>query len=203
MQRAQTDASKAIAQHVTERLSGRPIVLIGMMGAGKTTVGRRVAARLGLNFVDSDAEIERAANMTIPEIFETHGEEDFRTGEARVIARLLKDGQSVIGTGGGAFINPDTRALIAENAISVWLKADLDLLFERVSRRSNRPLLKTSDPKKTLKELIDRRYPVYALADITVVSRDEPHDLIAADVIAAVDAFLSPDAAKDDTADAR
>jgi len=131
------------------RLGGRPIVLIGMMGAGKTTVGRRLAARLGRHFLDSDEEVEKAANMTIPDIFATHGEADFRAGEARVIARLLRDENIVLGTGGGAFINPGTRELIKAGAVPVWIKAEIDLLFARVSRPANRPLLKTTNPPAT------------------------------------------------------
>jgi shikimate kinase len=172
-------------------LGHRPIVLIGMMGAGKTTVGRRLAAKLGRRFVDSDEEVEKAAGMTIEEIFAAHGEADFRAGEVKVIARLLKDDSIVLGTGGGAFINPDTRALVKSTAVSVWIKADFELLFQRVSRRSNRPLLKTANPRETLQKLIDVRYPVYAEADITIVSRDVPQDQVAAEVIDAVVAYLS------------
>ena len=171
-------------------LGGRPIVLIGMMGAGKTTVGRRLAARLGRRFVDSDEEVEKAANMTIPEIFAAHGEADFRAGEARVIARILREPDIVLGTGGGAFINPETRALIKTDALSVWIKADFDLLFSRVSRRSNRPLLKTANPRETLQNLIDVRYPIYAEADVTVMSREAPQDQVAADIVAAMLAHL-------------
>ena len=177
---------------LAERLAGRPIVLVGMMGAGKTTVGRRLATRLGRHFVDSDEEVEKAANMTIPEIFAAHGEADFRAGEARVIARLLRDEGVVLGTGGGAFINPETRALIKAGAVSVWIKAELDLLFQRVSRRSNRPLLKTDNPRETLRALIEARYPVYAEADITVVSRDVPQDQVAGDIVEALLAHLDP-----------
>lgn len=164
----------------------RPIVLIGMMGAGKTTVGRRLAAKLGRRFVDSDEEVEKAAGMTIEEIFTAHGEADFRAGEVKVIARLLKDESIVLGTGGGAFINAETRALVKETALSVWIKADFDLLFQRVSRRSNRPLLKTANPRETLQKLIEARYPIYAEADITVVSRDVPQDQVASELIEAL-----------------
>ncbi|HVY51680.1 MAG TPA: shikimate kinase [Devosia sp.] len=167
-------------------LAGRPLVLVGMMGAGKTTVGRRLATRLGRHFVDSDEEVEKAAGMSIEDIFATHGEADFRAGEVRVIARLLKDRDLVLGTGGGAFINPETRSLIKESAVSVWIKADFELLFARVQRRSNRPLLKTANPRQTLKELIDKRYPIYAEADVTVESADVPQDQVASDVIAAL-----------------
>jgi shikimate kinase len=171
-------------------LGGRPIVLVGMMGAGKTTVGRRLAARLGRHFVDSDEEVEKAAGMTIEDIFASHGEADFRAGEVRVIARLLKDHDLVLGTGGGAFMNADTRALVKSSAVSVWIKADFELLFARVQRRSNRPLLKTANPRQTLQDLIDRRYPTYAEADVTVVSTDVPQDQVAGEVIEALLAHL-------------
>ena len=167
-------------------LAGRPLVLVGMMGAGKTTVGRRLAARLGRHFVDSDEEVEKAAGMTIEDIFAAHGEADFRAGEVRVIARLLKDADLVLGTGGGAFVNAETRALVKSAAVSVWIKADFDLLFQRVQRRSNRPLLKTANPRQTLQDLIDKRYPIYAEADVTVVSKDVPQDQVATEVIDAV-----------------
>ena len=172
-------------------IGDRPIVLIGMMGAGKTTVGRRLAARLGRHFVDSDEEVEKAAGMSIEDIFAAHGEADFRAGEVKVIARLLKDHNIVLGTGGGAFINAETRALVKEAAISVWIKADFELLFQRVSRRSNRPLLKTANPRETLQKLIEARYPIYAEADVTIVSRDVPQDQVASEVIEAVLAHLS------------
>jgi shikimate kinase len=168
------------------RIGQRPIVLVGMMGAGKTTVGRRLATRLGRHFVDSDEEVERAANMTIPDIFAAHGEADFRAGEARVIARLLRDNDIVLGTGGGAFINPETRELIKAGSISVWIRAELDLLFHRVARRSNRPLLKTANPRETLKGLIEARYPIYAEAHVTVESRDVPQDQVAEDIVEAL-----------------
>ena len=171
-------------------MAGRPIVLVGMMGAGKTTVGRRLAARLGRHFVDSDEEVEKAAGMSIEDIFKAHGEADFRQGEVRVIARLLKDSDLVLGTGGGAFMNTETRALVKECAVSVWIKADFELLFQRVQRRSNRPLLKTANPRQTLKDLIDKRYPTYAEADVTVVSKDVPQDQVAGEVIEAVLAHL-------------
>jgi shikimate kinase len=167
-------------------LGGRPLVLVGMMGAGKTTVGRRLAARLGRHFVDSDEEIEKAAGMTIEDIFATRGEAEFRTGEVRVIARLLKDRDLVLGTGGGAFMNAETRALVRSSAVSVWIKADFELLFQRVQRRSNRPLLKTANPRQTLQDLIDKRYPIYAEADVTVVSTDVPQDQVATEVMDAV-----------------
>ena len=193
-----TDGSLAGATREARReellalLGHRPIVLVGMMGAGKTTVGRRLAARLGRHFVDSDEEVEKAAGMTIAEIFAAHGEGDFRAGEARVVARLLRDPDIVLGTGGGAFINPETRDLIKAGSVSVWIKAELDLLFARVSRRSNRPLLKTANPRETLKSLIETRYPIYAQADITVLTRDVPQDQVASDIVAAIIAYLAP-----------
>ncbi|MDB5596888.1 MAG: hypothetical protein JWM36_3849 [Hyphomicrobiales bacterium] len=166
----------ARAINLVRRLGGRSIVLVGIMGSGKTSVGRRLAARLGLDFVDADAAIETAARMTIAEIFKRHGEVFFRDREHHVIARLLAEGQKVLATGGGAFMREDTRASIAERALSIWLKADLDVLMRRVRKRSNRPLLHTEDPETTMKRLIADRYPVYAMADCTVVSSDGPHD---------------------------
>jgi shikimate kinase len=173
-------------------LSGRPLVLVGMMGAGKTTVGRRLANRLGRRFIDSDEEVEKAAGMSIEDIFKLHGEDDFRAGEVKVIARLLKEEAIVLGTGGGAFINPETRALVKSSAVSVWIKADFEILFARVSRRSNRPLLKTPNPRETLQRLMEARYPIYAEADVTVVSRDVPQDQVATEVIEALIAGLAP-----------
>ena len=190
MNRPDAVSRQARAEHLAERLAGKPLVLVGMMGAGKTTVGRRLASRLNRQFLDSDEEIEKAAQMTIPEIFEQRGEPEFRAGETRVIARVLKDQGVVLATGGGAFVNGETRALVKAGAISVWLKAEVDILFERVSRRSNRPLLKTANPRATLEKLIEDRYPIYAEADVTVVSRDVPQDVVAGDVIDAVLAFL-------------
>ena len=186
MSRTDGGGRQGRARALASRLNGRPLVLVGMMGAGKTTVGRRLANRLGRQFIDSDEEIERAAQMSIPEIFEQRGEGEFRAGEMRVIARLLKEKDIVLATGGGAFINPETRALVKSEAVSVWLKADIDVLFERVSRRSNRPLLKTADPKGTLEKLIADRYPIYEEADITVISRDVPQDQVAGDVVTAL-----------------
>lgn len=155
----------------------KPIVLIGLMGVGKSTVGRRLAARLGLNFVDADAEIELAADMPIAEIFERFGEAHFRDGERRVIARLIDGSRKVIATGGGAFMNAETRALILERATAVWLDADLDTLAQRVSRRDNRPLLRGKDARTVLGELAAVRNPIYALAQIHVRSEPAPHDL--------------------------
>jgi len=167
-------------------LGARSIVLVGMMGAGKSSIGRRLALRLGVPFVDADAEIEKAAGMTIPDIFAIHGEPDFRAGEARVIARLLESPPQVLATGGGAFVNADTRALIGVKGVSIWLKADFDVLMRRIRRRHDRPLLKTDDPGATLKKLMEERYPVYALADLTLQSREIPHDKIVDEIIDAL-----------------
>jgi shikimate kinase len=178
------------AEELASRLAGKPLVLVGMMGAGKTTVGRRLAARLKREFLDSDEEIERAAHMTIPEIFEQRGEPEFRAGETRVIARVLKQNDIVLATGGGAFVNAETRELMRTQALTIWLKAEIGILFERVSRRSNRPLLKTANPRATLEKLIEERYPIYGTADVTVVSREVPQDVVADDVVEAVLAHL-------------
>ena len=167
-------------------LGTRSVVLVGMMGSGKSSIGRRLALRLAIPFVDADAEIEEAAGMTIAEIFEQHGEPYFRAGEARVIARLLDHGPQVLATGGGAFMNRYTRAAIRLKGVSVWLKAELDILLKRVKRRTDRPLLKTEDTAATLTALIAERYPVYAEADLTVLSRDVPHDTIVDEIVAAL-----------------
>lgn len=164
-------------------LAERSIVLVGLMGAGKSTVGRRLASRLGLPFFDADSEIETAAGMSISEIFESHGEAAFRDGERRVIARLLQGPRHVLATGGGAFMSEETRALIAQRAVSVWLKADLDLLVARVGRRDTRPLLKGKDQRAVLAKLIEERHPFYALADLTVKSEDAPHTVIVKKIV--------------------
>jgi shikimate kinase len=171
---------------VKRSLNGRSIVLVGLMGAGKSTVGRRLAQKLGLEFTDADAEIERAAGKTVPDIFRDHGEAYFREGERKVIARLLDSGPQVLATGGGAFINEETRHNIARRGISVWLRADMNLLMKRVRRRDNRPLLKAEDPEEVMRQLIAQRYPVYGQADVTVESRDVPHNSIVSDVIRAL-----------------
>jgi shikimate kinase len=175
---------------IVAALGRRSIVLVGMMGAGKTSVGRRLAGRLDIPFVDADGEIEAAAGMTIPEIFGIHGEAYFRSGEARVIARLLDGGPQVLSTGGGAFMNPETRAAIRAKGISFWLKADFEVLLRRVKRRTDRPLLKSDDPAETLKRLIAERYPVYAEADVTIHSRDVPHERIVEEILAELPARL-------------
>jgi len=171
-------------------LGSRSIVLVGMMGAGKSSVGKRLAQRLGLGFFDADTEIERAAGMTIPDMFEKRGEAEFRQGEQRVISRLLADGPIVLATGGGAYMNEMTRAFIAQQGVSVWLKAEFDVLMRRVRKRSNRPLLQNPDPEGTLKRLIDARYPIYALAELTIQSRDVAHDVIVDEIITALSAHL-------------
>src|SRR5690606_14624735 len=181
--------SRAVA--VAERLAGRPLVLGGLMGAGKTAIGRRVAAVLGLPVIDSDHEIEAASRMSIPELFEKYGETEFRALEQRVRARLIGEGVRVLATGGGAFMNAETRAAVREHALSIWLKADLDTLMGRVMKKQNRPLLKSDDPRAVMERLMAIRYPVYAEADITVQTRDERREVIADEVIAAVDRFLT------------
>lgn len=165
---------------ILANLNNRSIVLIGLMGAGKTTIGRRLAKKLKMPFADADTEIEKAAGKTVREIFEEHGEQYFRDGERRVIDRLLHEHPRVLATGGGAYMNATTRTTIADNGISVWLKADFDLLMKRVRKRFNRPLLKTDDPEKVMRKLIEERYPVYGEANIVVESKDVPHDQIVA-----------------------
>ncbi len=165
---------------IADALGGRAVVLVGMMGAGKSSIGRRLAVRLGIPFVDADTEIESAAGMSIPEIFQKHGEPYFRAGEARVIQRLLEGGPSVLATGGGAVMDPHTRELIGEKGISVWLNADLDVLVKRTKRRNDRPLV------EKIKELMPLREPFYAQSDIVVRSRDEPHDTIVDEIIGAL-----------------
>jgi shikimate kinase len=175
---------------IVAALGRRSIVLVGMMGAGKSSVGRRLAARLGLAFVDADSEIETAAGMSIADIFSAHGEAYFRSGEARVIARLLEGGPQVLATGGGAIMNPDTRAAICAKAVSIWLNAEYDVLLRRVRRRTDRPMLKTADPAETLRRLLAERSPTYAQADVTLNSRDAPHEMIVNEAIAALGAHL-------------
>jgi shikimate kinase / 3-dehydroquinate synthase len=171
-------------------LGRRAIVLVGLMGSGKTAIGRRLAQRLGLEFVDCDAEIERAAGLSIPEIFARYGEPYFRDGERRVMARLLAGGAQVIATGGGAFMSEETRARIRETGISIWLKADLDVLWRRVRKRNHRPLLQNTDPEAMLKKLMDERDPIYARADIAVFSHEGPHDAVVEDILARLETYL-------------
>jgi len=186
---AETETDRA-RNRLVSALGRRSIVLIGLMGSGKSSTGRRLAQELGLEFVDADEEIEAAARLSITEIFARHGEDSFRDGERRVMARLLRDGPRVLASGGGAFMNEETRARIALSGISIWLKADQDVLWRRVRKRSHRPLLQGGDPEQTLRTLLEQRYPVYALADVTVVSRDGPHELAVEEAIAGIECFL-------------
>jgi shikimate kinase len=192
-----TDGTHAIGEPpadaprlLRQRLGGRSIVLVGMMGSGKSSIGKRLAQRLALPFIDADAEIETAAAMTIPEIFATRGEAEFRAGERRVIDRILANGPQVLATGGGAFMNAETRERVAQAGVSIWLKAEPDVLMRRVRKRGNRPLLQTADPDRTLRELLAAREPTYALADLTIISRDEPHEIAVEAIIAALDSHL-------------
>jgi shikimate kinase len=181
----QKPTGNTLEQAIISALGRRSIVLVGMMGAGKSSIGRRLAARLGIPFVDADCEIESAAGMTIPEIFAKHGEPYFRSGEARVIARLLEHGPQVLATGGGAVMDQRTRDLIHIKGVSVWLRADLDVLIKRTKRRNDRPLV------EKIKDLLPQREPVYAQSDIVVQSRDEPHDTIVDEIIAALPRHLA------------
>jgi shikimate kinase len=179
------------AAAILPRLGARSIVLVGMMGVGKSSIGRRVAARLGVRFVDADMEIEKAAGTTIADIFARHGEASFRSGEARVIARLLDGGPQVLATGGGAVMNPETRAAIKAKGVSIWLNADADVLMRRISKRKHeRPMLHTDDPLATLRALLVEREPAYAESDLTVQSREVPHEAIVTEIIDAVADFL-------------
>ena len=188
-------ASASQDAEITAALGSRSVVLVGMMGAGKSTIGRRLSARLRLPFLDADTEIEAAAGMSIPDIFETHGEPHFRDGEARVIARLIDSGPAVLATGGGAFMREETRRRIRDKAISIWLKADADIIMRRVKRRADRPLLQTVDPAATVGRLISEREPVYQRADITIWSRDVPHEKIVDECIEALHGWLCGQAA--------
>ncbi len=187
------DTTAAVsAAAILAPLQNRSIVLVGMMGVGKSSIGRRLAARLNVPFVDADAEIEKAAGMNIADIFARHGEPYFRSGEARVIARLLEGGPQVLATGGGATMNADTRAAIKAKGVSIWLNAEFDVLMRRINKRKNdRPLLQTADPAATLRELLAAREPVYAQADLTVQSREVPHDAIVSEIMTALTAFLN------------
>jgi shikimate kinase len=187
---SQATSSLSHDAEVASVLGKRCVVLIGMMGAGKSTIGRRMAARLRLPFLDADTEIETAAGMSISDIFETHGEPHFRDGEARVIARLLDGGPAVIATGGGAFMREETRSRVRDKAVSIWLKADAEVIMKRVRRRSDRPLLQNADPEATVGRLLSEREPVYATADLTILSRDIPHDKIVDECIDALHAKL-------------
>lgn len=179
------DAIAAVARRID-----RPVVLVGLMGAGKSTVGRKLAALMGAGFVDADAEIEAAAAMSVAEIFERFGEGYFRDGERRVIARLIEERHGVIATGGGAFVNPDTRALLLAQAIVVWLDCAVETLVQRTARRGTRPLLKKGDPSEILARLHAERAPLYAEAQIRVSSMNGPHADTAMEIIEAIDRWL-------------
>lgn len=176
---------------ILAQLGDRSIVFVGLMGAGKTAIGRKVASELGIPFIDSDHEIESVSRTTIPDLFALYGEPEFRSLEQRVIGRLLEAGPQVLSTGGGAFMNAQTRETIAQRGISVWLKADLDVLMERVAKKQNRPLLKNADPRAVMQKLIDERHPVYALADVAVPTRDAAKEVIAHEVLGAIAKRLS------------
>ncbi|MDQ0420563.1 shikimate kinase [Peteryoungia aggregata LMG 23059] len=192
-----TDTILNLAPSLGERakaaLGKRNLVLVGLMGAGKSAIGRIVAQQLGLPFVDTDTEIERVSRMSISELFAAYGEDEFRALETRVIKRLLRTGPRVVSTGGGAFINEKTRKQVERGGLSIWLNADLEVLWERVNKRDHRPLLKTENPKQTLKDLMDKRYPIYALADITVQSRDVRKEVIANEVMTSVIEHIGKD----------
>ena len=177
-------------KQLLDRLGSRTIVFVGLMGAGKTAIGRNIAHALGIPFADSDHEIEHVSRMTIPDLFEQYGEAEFRSLERRVIARLLKSGPAVLSTGGGAFMNESTRRAIARRGVSIWLRADLDVLMSRVTRKQNRPLLKNRNPRAKMQMLMDERYPVYGTANITVETRDDRKEVIADEVLRALEAFL-------------
>ena len=182
-QKAKTEDADPRMERIRNALQSRSLVLIGLMGAGKSSVGKRLAATLHLPFTDADNEIEEAAGETIQEIFANHGEAYFRDGERKVIARLLSSGPQVLATGGGAYMDPETRNRIADSGLSIWLRAELPILMKRVRRRSNRPLLATGDPKETMKKLMEQRYPVYAEADLVVETRDAPHDTVVGEIV--------------------
>lgn len=184
---------KLLASQIRDRLGERTIVFVGLMGAGKTAIGRQVAQILDLPFADSDHEIEAVSKMTVPELFERYGEPEFRALEQRVIERLMKDGPRVVSTGGGAFMNAQTREIIGRHGLGVWLKADLDLLMERVSKRQNRPLLKDPDPRGVMRRLMDERYPFYAQAHLTFETRDAKREVITAETLQAIARYLGVD----------
>ncbi len=179
--------------NLLSRLGSRSIVFVGLMGAGKTAIGRKVAMALDLDFIDSDHEIENVSRMTIPELFEAYGEAEFRALEQRVILRLLEAGPKVLATGGGAFMNEQTRQAISAAGVSVWLKAEIDVLMTRVMKKQNRPLLKSADPRSVLEKLMIERYPIYALADVTVSTRDDRREVIAGEVTEAISHWLDSD----------
>lgn len=192
MQRDDNVMSKTSHQTPVEEGENRSIVLVGLMGAGKSSVGRRLAAELGLPFKDADTEIEKASNLSVTEFFEQHGEEAFRKGERQVIARLLTGPRHVLATGGGAYMDEETRTIIAEKGISIWLRAELDVLYKRCMKRNNRPLLQKGNPREILKNLMDERYPVYGLADLTADSGEGPHEIVVGKITSALDSLPKP-----------
>ena len=196
MRGTKNDPSAITPAALRARLGAHSIVLVGMPGSGKSSIGRRLAQYLGIEFVDADQEIEAAAGMSIADIFAKHGEPYFRAGEARVIARLLDKSPQVVATGGGAFVNLDTRALVRARALSVWLKADVDLLLRRVKRKNDRPLLRVADPETALKRLLAEREAIYAEADITVTSLDVPHEAVVEMLVKALANKLAAENAK-------
>jgi shikimate kinase len=181
--------SEALIERAKAALGRRNLVFVGLMGAGKSAIGRMTATALGIPFIDSDHEIERVSRMTISDLFVAYGEEEFRALETRVIKRLLHTGPRIVSTGGGAYINERTRRHIKKQGLSVWLKADLDVLWERVNKRDTRPLLKTENPKQTLESLMETRYPIYAEADLTVISRDVKKEVMVEEVLTALAAM--------------
>jgi shikimate kinase len=195
MEARQPAAEAGQIERVLAQLGSRCIVLVGMMGAGKTSIGRRLANVLHLPFIDADSEIEKAANQTIAEIFSHYGEAHFREGERRVVARLLAGGPAVLATGGGAFMSEETRALCRERGVTLWLKADVSVLLDRVRKKSNRPLLDQPDQETVMRRLLAEREPLYALADIAIASREGPHQMLVSEILAALDAYLGEKAA--------
>lgn len=191
MEARQASADNARVSRILARLGDRCIVLVGMMGAGKTSVGRRLAQALQIPFLDADAEIEKAANLSIPEVFAQYGEAHFRERESRVVARLLLTGPAVLATGGGAYMSEETRQRCRERSVTIWLKAEASVLLDRVRKKGNRPLLDTPDPAAVMRRLLAEREPIYAEADVTITSRDSPHQALVSEIISAVDAYLT------------
>ncbi len=186
MSEVATVGQQPLREQARAALGNRNLIFVGLMGAGKSVIGRMVAQTLGIPFIDTDAEIESVSRMTIAELFAQYGETEFRALETRVVERLLKQGPRVVSTGGGAFINESTRAQIKQGGVSIWLKAELEVLWERVNRRDHRPLLKTENPKQTLENLMNQRYPIYAEADLTVISGNVRKDAMVHDVLQAL-----------------
>lgn len=187
-----SDKRRQRQQNILMRLGTKPIVLVGIMGCGKSTVGRRLAQYLSISFVDADNEIEKAADRSISEIFAEHGESYFRQGEKRVISRLLDEGPQILATGGGAFMNEDTRSSIKEKGVSIWMKAELPVIMARVRKRPTRPLLQTPDPEATMQKLMDERYPIYAEADMSIWSLDVTHEAVMEEILIVLENGLPP-----------